>query len=214
MPRLPDSGFDVVAAFYDPLARLVYGRALQHAQQAALEAGVRPESRRVLIIGGGTGWVLGEVLRRQPEARILYLEASPQMVYRSQWWLTRHCPQHSGQVEFRVGTEVALRPEEQFEVVITFFFLDLFEPVRLRSIVARLGLALHPAGAWLLADFAAPRRWWQRLLLQLMYWFFGATTQISARKRPPIEAELRQLGLHCAPAGRFFRGMVEASVWR
>lgn len=214
MPRLPDSGFDFVASFYDPLARLVYGRSLQRAQQAALDAGLPECGGRVLIIGGGTGWVLGEVLRRRPDARVLYLEASPRMLQRSQAWLAQTLPHHAGQVEFRLGTEAALRADEQFETVVTFFFLDLFEPRRLRQLVRRLHAALTPGGGWLLADFATPRRWWHALLLQLMYWFFGLTAGISARRRPPIEAELTRLGLSGAPAGRFFGDMMEASVWQ
>ena len=212
---LPDSGFDYVAAFYDPLARLVYGRALQRAQQAALAAGLPAAGRpRVLVVGGGSGWVLGQVLARCPGARIVYLEAAPRMLARSRQWLARHWPQAAGQVDFRLGTEAALGPAEQFEVLITFFLLDLFEPRRLRQLVAKLGAHRQPGGAWLLADFGPPRRWWHRLLLQLMYGFFGLTTGISGRRRPPIEAELARLGLRAAPAGQFYGGMVEASVWR
>lgn len=214
MPSLPDSGFDFVAAFYDPLARLVYGPALRRAQQAALAAGLPGGAPRVLLIGGGTGWVLGEVLRRRPQARLLYLEASPRMLQRSREWLHRRLPQHTGQVEFRLGTEAALHPSEQFEAVLTFFFLDLFEPVRLQRIVAQLRAALAPGGNWLLADFGLPNVWWHRLLLRLMYGFFGLTTGISARQRPPIEAALRRNGLTPEAAGTFFGRMVEASVWR
>ncbi|MBT2557941.1 class I SAM-dependent methyltransferase [Hymenobacter sp. ISL-91] len=211
---LPDSGFDYVAAFYDSLARLVYGRALQRAQQAALAAGLPATGQpRVLVVGGGSGWVLGEVLSRCPGARILYLEASPRMLAHSRDWLARHHPQ-ADQVAFRLGTEAALEPAEQFDVLITFFLLDLFEPGRLRQLVARLNTARAPDGTWLLADFGPPRHWWHRVLLRLMYSFFGLTTGISARQRPPIEVELARLGLRPTSAGQFFSGMVEASVWR
>ncbi|MCA8829154.1 class I SAM-dependent methyltransferase [Hymenobacter pini] len=212
--RLPDSGFDAVAAFYDALARLVYGPSLRQAQQAALEAGLPVGAGRVLVIGGGTGWVLGETLRRTPTARILYLEASPQMLTRSRHWLQQYHPQQMAQVEFRLGTEAALLPSEQFAAILTFFFLDLFAPERLRAIVERLHTVLAPAGVWLLADFGSPRRWWHRVLLRMMYWFFGFTTGISGRQRPPIETELRRLGLHQQLVGQFFGQMVEASVWR
>lgn len=212
--HLPDSGFDTVAAFYDALARLVYGSALQRAQQAALDAGLPPGAPRVLVIGGGTGWVLGEILQRRPGARVLYLEASPRMLARSQAWLQHHTPQHAPQVEFRLGTEAALQPQERFDAVLTFFFLDLFAPDRLRSMVERLRAAMAPGGSWLLADFGPPGCWWHRLLLWLMYRFFGFSAGISARQRPPIEAELRHLGLRPQTAGQFFGRMVEASVWR
>ncbi|TGD82778.1 class I SAM-dependent methyltransferase [Hymenobacter wooponensis] len=210
---LPDSGFDYVAAFYDSLARLVYGRALQQAQQAAL-AGLPAGAPRILVIGGGTGWVLGEILRQRPQARVLYLEASPQMLRRSQEFLRQHWPTRQEQVEFRLGTEAALLSQEQFEAIITFFFLDLFEPTRLRQLIARLYAARRTGALWLLADFAQPQTWWQRGLLATMYAFFGLTTGISARRRPPIETELQRLGLSARPLGAFFGGMVEATVWQ
>ncbi|QJX47708.1 class I SAM-dependent methyltransferase [Hymenobacter taeanensis] len=210
---LPDSGFDYVAAVYDPLARLVYGRALQQAQLAALTA-LPTGAPYILIIGGGTGWVLGEALRQRPAAKVLYLEASPQMLRRSQEFLRQHWPTKLAQVEFRLGTEDALRPREQFDAVVTFFLLDLFEPARLRQLIARLQAARRPEAPWLLADFARPATWWHRSLLAAMYAFFGLTTGISARRRPPIELELQRLGLAARPVGSYFGGMVEASVWQ
>jgi tRNA (cmo5U34)-methyltransferase len=208
---LPDSGFDRVAAFYDPLARLVYGRALLAAQQAALIAGLPAGAPRVLVIGGGTGWVLAEVLRQRPQAQVLYLEASPRMLARAR----RQVPAGAAaQVEFRLGTEAALDPAERFEVIVTFFLLDLFEPRRLRQLVARLQQARQPNAPWLLADFAAPRTWWQRGLLAAMYGFFRATTGISARSLPPIHQTLGGLGLRPVQEQRFFGGMVEAVVWQ
>ncbi|WP_185816847.1 class I SAM-dependent methyltransferase [Hymenobacter metallilatus] len=209
-----DAGFDLVAAVYDPLARLVYGSALRRAQQAALAAGLPAGAPRVLVIGGGTGWILGEVLQRNPAAHIVYLEASARMLTRSRAWLLRHQPHRTRQVEFRLGTEAALHPTEHFEVVLTFFFLDLFEPRRLRCITERLHRALVPGGTWLLADFAVPSQWWHRGLLWLMYRFFGLITGISGQHRPPIEAELHRLGLYPRAVGQFFGRMVAASVWR
>ena len=167
------------------------------------------------MVGGGTGWVLGEILRRRPAARLVYLEASPRMLARSRAWLARHWPQATGPGGIPAGHRgKPARPASSLRALLTFFFLDLFEPVRLRQIVARLGAARAPGGAWLLADFGPPRRWWHRLLLGLMYGFFGLTTGISGRRRPPIEAELTRLGLRPTPAGQFFGGMVEASVWQ
>ncbi|QNH61318.1 class I SAM-dependent methyltransferase [Hymenobacter sediminicola] len=211
---LPDSGFDRVAAFYDPLARLVYGRSLQVAQQAALDAGLPAGAPRLLIIGGGTGWILPEVLCRRPQAHVLYLEASPQMLARSQALLARELPGAAAQVEFRLGTEAALTPADAFDGIITFFFLDLFEPQRLRRIVECLSEVRQPLAPWLLADFAAPQRWWQRGLLTAMYGFFRLTTGISGHARPPIQAELTRVGLALEYRVVSFGGMVEAEVWQ
>ncbi|QIL77379.1 hypothetical protein [Hymenobacter sp. HDW8] len=101
--------FDFVAAFYDPLARLVFGSALQRAQQAAL-AHLPPVAPYILIVGGGTGWVLLETLKQRPTARILYLEASAVMLRKSQVLLVQQAPAQAAQVEFQLGTEADLPP--------------------------------------------------------------------------------------------------------
>ncbi|MBC6988473.1 class I SAM-dependent methyltransferase [Hymenobacter sp. BT491] len=208
---LPDAGFDRVATFYDPLARLVFGRALQQAQRAAL-AGLPPGSPNVLIIGGGSGWVLTEVLRRRPTARVVYLEAAPAMLDKSRRLMQQTLPGLLGQVKFRLGTENALLPTEQFDALITFFLLDLFEPIRTRSLVHRLYEARNPSAPWLLADFYPPRWWWQRLLLSTMYQFFRLTTGISGRQLPPFREEMARLGLHIQKQQFFYGGLVEAAV--
>ena len=101
------TGFDRVAWCYDVLAGLVFGPAQRRAQQAAL-VGLPAGAPHVLILGGGTGWVLLEVLRCRPQATVLYLEASPKMLTRASTRLARVCPAATTQIEFRHGTQAAL----------------------------------------------------------------------------------------------------------
>jgi len=210
---MADAGFDRVAAFYDPLSRLVFGPALQQAQARALQ-GLPEGHPYVLIIGGGSGGVLPELLRQRPNARVLYVEASPLMLVKARETLLRHAPAHATQVEFRLGTQDSLQPEESFDAIVTFFFLDLFAPTPLRAILARLAAARRPRAPWLLADFRPPRHLWQRILLASMYGFFRLTTGISAGQLPDLHAELGQLGLQPRQQDFFYRGMVEATVFR
>lgn len=207
-----DAGFDRVASFYDVLASLVFGRALRQAQQAAL-LGLPTGAPRLLIIGGGTGWVLGEVLRHCPQAKILYVEASPAMLRKSRVTLQRVAPTQAEQVEFRLGTEASIATDGTFDAVITFFFLDLFEPSRFKAVVQQLNAARRPEGTWLVADFRKPPRWWQRALLAVMYQFFRLTTGISAQRLPTIHAELAELGLRVRTQQLFCAGMIEATVF-
>ncbi|WP_151088926.1 class I SAM-dependent methyltransferase [Hymenobacter baengnokdamensis] len=80
----PDADFGPVAGFYDWLAGLVFGGAQRRAQRAALVAGLPPGSApRLLVLGGGSGWVLGEIWRLRPQAQVLYLEVSAAMLART-----------------------------------------------------------------------------------------------------------------------------------
>lgn len=206
------AGFDRVAWCYDALAGLVFGSALKRAQRAAL-VGMPTGAPHVLILGGGTGWVLGEVLRRRPRATVLYLEASARMLARAQARLARECPSAVAQVEFRHGTQAALGPTERFDAVVTFFVLDCLAPPDVAAALARLRAAQRPGAPWLLADFRPARRGWRRALLVLMYAFFRLTTGLRARELPALHPALARLGLRPTQRATFFSGAVEAVVF-
>ena len=206
------TGFDRVAWCYDVLAGLVFGPAQRRAQQAAL-VGLPAGAPHVLILGGGTGWVLLEVLRCRPQATVLYLEASPKMLARARTRLARVCPAATTQVEFRHGTQAALTPTEQFDSVVTFFVLDCLALPELAGALAQLRKAQRPGATWLIADFRPARRGWRRALLTLMYTFFRLTTGLRATELPALRPALASLGLQAVDHGTFFGGAIEAVVF-
>ena len=207
------TGFDRVAWCYDALAGLVFGPALRRAQRVALgglPAGIAPH---VLILGGGTGWVLTELLRRRPRATVLYLEASPKMLARARARLVRQRPEAAAQVEFRHGTQAALGQADRFDVIVTFFVLDCIPLPELPAALRRLRQAQRPDAPWLLADFRPARRGWHRLLLVLMYAFFRLTTGLRAREMADLRGALAALELRPGPTTVFFAGAIEAVVF-
>ncbi|MDQ2792833.1 MAG: class I SAM-dependent methyltransferase [Bacteroidota bacterium] len=206
----PLTGFDRVAWFYDALAGLVFGPALRNTQRAAL-AGLPAGAPHLLILGGGTGWVLAEVLHQSPAATVLYLEASPRMLAKAR---ARLQPEQRAQVEFRHGTQQALAPDEMFDAVLTFFVLDCLAASELPAALDRLRAALRPGGRWLLADFRPAHRGWRRLLLGAMFWFFRLTTGLRARELPDLAAALTARGLRGTVQGRFYGGATEAVVFQ
>ena len=209
----PLTGFDRVAWCYDALTGLVFGPTLKKAQLAALEA-LPGGAPRVLILGGGTGWVLLEVLRRRPGATVLYLEASARMLARTRRRLARTCPAALHQVAFRHGTQAALQPTEKFDALITFFVLDCIALPDITGALARLRAAMHPGAPWLLADFRPARRGWRRLLLATMYTFFRLTTGLRAHELPRLRPALARLGLRPTLRQFFFGSAVEAGVFQ
>lgn len=214
-PSLPPEklvGFDRAAWFYDALAALVFGSSLRAAQRAALR-GLPAGAPHVLILGGGTGWVLSEVLRRVPAATVLYLEASPNMLARTRARLARELPQAMSQVEFRHGTQAALQPAERFGTIITFFVLDCISLADLGAALAQLRAVQIPGTPWLVADFRPARRGWRHWLLRSMYTFFRLTTGLRARKMPDLRTCLGQVGLTTNAPQLFFGGAMEAMIF-
>src|SRR6187402_1340927 len=72
------NGFDRLAPVYDKLAGLVFGKAIVDAQLVFLDR-VRAGDR-ILILGGGTGWLLEKLLRKQPVCEVWYVESSSRMI--------------------------------------------------------------------------------------------------------------------------------------
>jgi tRNA (cmo5U34)-methyltransferase len=212
----PVADFSRVASFYDGLAGLVFGRAQRRAQQAALQRGLplAGPTPRVLLLGGGLGWALVELLRQCPAAQVLYLETSAAMLARAAARLRRQLPAAVAQVEFRLGSEQALHPAEQFEAIATFFVLDCFTMAELPAALVRLQAARRPGAPWLVADFRPPRAWWQRALLRTMYLFFGVAVGLRAQQLPPWPTELRALGLEITYQSSYYSDFILSQVLR
>lgn len=212
----PAADFGRLARVYDLLAGLVFGRALRRAQQDALRAGLplAGPAPRVLVLGGGPGWVLTELLRQCPAAQVLYLEASAAMLARARARLRRVLPQAAGQVVFRQGSEQALGSAEQFDALVTFFVLDCFTLTALPAGVGRLQAARQPGAPWLVADFGPPQRWWQRVLLRTMYLFFRLAVGLRTQQLPPWPAALAALGLKIQQQSTHYAGFILSQVLR
>ena len=101
--------FNWIAPLYDPLARVVFGWRLQRAQTVFLDQ--IPAGAVILIVGGGTGWLLEQVLTHWQPRRVIYLEASARMLERASRRMLNHAL--VGMVDFRVGNETSLKPGEQ-----------------------------------------------------------------------------------------------------
>ncbi len=214
-PLAPAADFGPVAGFYDALAGLAFGGALRRAQRATLAAGLPPgPAPRVLVLGGGAGWVLGELWRQRPQAQVLYLETSAAMLARTRARLRRHPAPPGAALELRQGSEADLRPGEQFDVIVTFFVLDCFAAAALPGALARLQAARRPGAPWLVADFRPARRGWRHWLLAAMYLFFNLSVGLRVRRLPPWPTELAALGLAASWERRFFGGAVAGLVLR
>jgi ubiquinone/menaquinone biosynthesis C-methylase UbiE len=168
----------------------------------------------VLVLGGGPGWVLTELLRQCPTAQVLYLETSATMLAQARARLAHRAPERQLQVEFRQGSERDLRPGEQFDALVTFFVLDCFTLDDFPEAMERLQVARRPGAPWLVADFRPPRRWWQHSLLKAMYLFFGAAVGLRARQLPPWPTALAALSNAKYYESEFYYGFIASQVWR
>ncbi|WP_299986963.1 class I SAM-dependent methyltransferase [uncultured Pontibacter sp.] len=212
---MSNTNFNSIAPVYDGLSRLVFGNALRRAQVAHLS--LIPAKAKVLLIGGGSGWLLEQLLRYSPLVKVTYLEASEKMLEMTRRRIGQRTPAALPNITFRLGTEDNLQHGETYDVILTPFLLDLFPDERLVYLMDRLCNALHPQGLWLFSDFwptQVPAPAWQRLLLRSMYTFFGKVSQVSATRLPDFDRHFARLSLQELEATAFYDGLVQAKVYR
>jgi len=208
------SGFDFIAPFYDTLTAIVFGKTLRQAQLTFLAQ--IPAGSNLLLIGGGTGWLLKEVCRQVPTSNIVYLEASAKMLQLSKKKMAG-LPQTN--IEFRLGTEKSLKPEEKFDFIISPFLLDLFPPAELRILCRNLNEALRVGGCWQVTDFVPPTGngiWFlaQKELLKSMYVFFRLISKINASELPDWEKSMLEFSLDPQKTVYFYRGMIKSVLYQ
>lgn len=172
-----DTNFDTVARPYDFISRLVFGDALVRAQVSLLPQ-ILPGSR-ILIVGGGTGWILEEVSKIHPSGlEIIYVESSSKMIEIS----TKRNFKNNNVVFITAPVE-DYQTEIPFDIIITPFFFDLFKKDKIEFLFSSLNEKLRKDGLWFYTDFIPTKyqtKIWQKLLLKSMYLFFGILSKVEA----------------------------------
>jgi ubiquinone/menaquinone biosynthesis C-methylase UbiE len=199
------NNFDSVARYYDLLARIVFGNSIVKSQVHFLDL-IKPSSN-VLILGGGTGWILDELKRKGKTINVWYIEMSDEMISRA-----RKKNDSSLNVHFIHGSESDIPHDVLFDVVITNFFLDLFKHDKLKNVIDTIHFSLKPDGIWFVSDFVNGK-WWHKILLWIMYRFFKLTASINASELPQWEKLMTLTGCEMY-SHSFFNRFIKSSVYR
>ena len=177
------TNFNAIAPVYDQLCQMVFGKTHRYVQIGLLRY-IKPNSK-VLIVGGGTGWVLEEISKQLPTSlEITYIEKSIKMLAISQ---KRDAAQNRV-IYINEPLENCNLASQNYDVVFTPFLFDCFTEASLQQAFLQLGACLKPNGLWLYADFKVTqgRAWWQKPILSLMYLFFRVVSRVDARTLVPV----------------------------
>jgi ubiquinone/menaquinone biosynthesis C-methylase UbiE len=199
--------FNRIAKLYDPLASIVFGRSLHNAQLVFLDR-ISPQAN-VLILGGGTGKILNDLLRANAKAHIYYIEASSSMIELAR----KNVNKFHTQVHFIHGTENAIPQGIQFDVVITNFFLDMFSSSAIENVIRQVVKPLKNDAIWIVTDFIYSKKIWHRMLLHAMYLFFRNFCGIEAKQLPDWENHLKRAGLRREKSELFYDGFIKSALY-
>jgi len=196
------------AWFYDSLARLVYGKALVNAQVYLLKH--IPSNSKVLIVGGGTGWILDELARIHPSGlQVTYVEIAPNMMA-----LSKKRNVGNNQVTFINDAIENVDLPADFDIALTPFLLDNFTEESLNNVFSSIAVLLKSNALWLNTSFQLTGKWWQRVLLKTMFILFKLTCGIEASKLPGIDKCFEDNGFTLVDQQRFFGEFIGARVYQ
>jgi ubiquinone/menaquinone biosynthesis C-methylase UbiE len=201
------ANYDNSAWFYDRLSRIVYGKALVNAQVYLLK--YVPANSKVLIVGGGTGWILEELSKIHSSGlNITYVEIAEHMMT-----LSRKRNVTGNQVAFINDAVENVTLPSDFDIVITPFLFDNFTEQTLGKVFSHIQSLLKKDGLWLNTDFQLTGKWWQQVLLKTMFLFFKILCGIEASKLPAIEKRFAEAGYHVVDKRTFFGDFIVSEVY-
>lgn len=199
------SGFDSLAPYYDGLARFFIGKDIVNAQLHFLKS--FRECNHLLILGGGSGWILEPLCAACPELQIDYIDMSSKMIEAAKENSGNHA-----HVNFIQGTESDI-PNRLYDGVITNFYLDLFEERNLSKVMDKIRVSLTHSALWLVTDFVQDKVW-HKVMLWTMYRFFRIVTRIEATHLPDWQNNMIEVGHTLCATRKFKNGFIKSNLYR
>ncbi len=171
--------YNNIAVYYDRLSRVVFQRSIIKAQQYLVEFIM--DNYTVLLVGGGTGWILEEISKLQKQnIAVVYVEKSARMI-----GLSKKRKFKNINVEFVNEGIETYKTDAYFDAIITPFLFDNFLEKKITFVFEKLDALLKQRGFWLYADFVndtEDKKAWKKYLLKTMYVFFSLAANIETQK--------------------------------
>lgn len=207
--------FDVLAPHYRWMEWVLAGGKLQRCRTTFL--GDVQRARHVVMLGEGNGRFLRAFTAMNTSAEILVVDASAAMLARAERGAWPAANRH--RIAFlRHDVLTWAPPPNEFDLIVTNFFLDCFAADQLQTLLPRLASCAQKEAQWLISDFRVPAgglaRWRARWIIAVMYCFFRRVTRVGARTLTPIDALLEQEGFVLRRRQLSDWGLLHADLWQ
>ena len=169
-----------------------------------------PAGARLLIVGGGTGWILEEIATLHPAGlSITYIDSSEKMIA-----LSERRNAGNNKVSFEAIPVESVILDGMYDVVLTPFLLDNLTEVSMRKVCQSITAHLNPGGIWLYCDFEDGGKVWHKVLLKIMYLFFRLSCGIEASELPDVRAWFSEGKYKIIGERKFYKGFAVARVYK
>lgn len=201
------NNYDSIAGSYDFLSRMAFGKSQIQSQRCLLDF-ISPNNS-ILIVGGGSGWILEEITKIHPSGLdIIYVEQSEKMTALARGRNTVFNP-----VCFVTLPVEEFQTAKQFDVIITAFLFDNFSQARTTRVINKLDAMLKKEGKWLFTDFQNNGSLWQKSILYVMYSFFGILCNVEAKELPETHRLFIRKGYRSQLIAEYFGKFISSLVY-
>jgi tRNA (cmo5U34)-methyltransferase len=178
-------GFDHLAYIYDLMLWITSGNIIFKSQSALIKK--LPYCSNVLIIGGGTGKFLYSLGASVNTGHITYIDISQKMIRLSEKYIDKHLPGKKNEISFICGSIESIPPDAQYDLIVTNYFLDVFDKEELEYVFNKLYQHFSLNGIWYYTDFSINnkhvkgfRKTIYKMIVNCLYTFFRFFCGISA----------------------------------
>lgn len=206
MKKNPD--FSRLSKLYDLLGLLVFQGSLHKSQIYFLEK--LPEAENVLILGGGTGKFLADLVKSGKAKKITYVDISPGMIARAEAKVEKL----NACVEFICGGADSI-PAGRYDLICTHYFLDCFDETELKELSGLLKSHLTENGVWHFTDFYLDEKasFFRTGLLSFLYFFFRLTCGLKVKELADFRKIFSEAGLKLKEEEFFRKGLLRTALY-
>lgn len=213
--KVSRKGFDRITGIYDVMACFFSFDRINKSQLAFLSP--LSTQKTALILGGGTGYFLQQLLKQNTSIQVTYVDVSPKMIAYSRKRIQKNRPQDIERVSF-ICAAVEDLDWQSYDLIVCNYILDLFDNATVEKLAKKFKHNLNPEGFLYVTDFQIPEnnkflKWSTTLGLKILYKFFGYTTQLHTKQLPEIDRLLKEQGFSISESKSFLCGILMCQLY-
>ncbi|WP_417386895.1 class I SAM-dependent methyltransferase [Gimesia sp.] len=207
--------FNRVAPWFERLEKIVFRDQMQSCRTSHLSD--LPAIKKAALIGEGNGAFLVQFLKHCNCEEIHYIDSSKTMLELAQVRMQKHVVPELKRIEFyNLDISLECMPDQNYDLVVTNFFLDVFNEATLFDVVSKITNACAKDAHWLYADFQIAgnryQRWRAITWVKTMYLFFKFASNIQTTSLADPSTLLDRNGFQVKEVTEFNNGLMRAEL--
>ena len=205
-------GFNRLSRNYQLLSSITFGSTILKSQFHYLSSVPTPTS--ILVIGGGTGELLVELMEQYPNSQIDWCDYSIEMINKAKGKLSSN---NSHQVNFINEDILNFENLKQYELICSMFVLDCFIEDDLEILIKRLKIFSNKATYIIITDFNIPQKLIPKIIAKLvvsfLYLVFNRFYHLRNQTLMDYEKEFKKYGFKSLESKSFINGIIKSTIY-